>query len=77
MNEAILVREGIIKWHFANTYDHENSDVGAANRSNYASMTSSPENMFSTENYLNGNYNVQTGSPNKNKKGDTLGLKGG
>ena len=45
----ILVREGIIKWHFANTYDHENSDVGAANRSNYASMTSSPENMFSTE----------------------------
>lgn len=77
VNEAILVREGIIKWHFANTYDHENSDVGAANRSNYASMTSSPENMFSTENYLNGNYNVQTGSPNKNKKGDTLGLKGG
>ena len=41
---------------FANTYDHENTDVGAANRSNYASMTSSPENMFSTENYLNGNY---------------------
>ena len=77
VNEAILVREGIIKWHFANTYDHENSDVGAANRSNYASMTSSPENMFSTENYLNGNYNIQTGSPNKNKKGDTLGLKGG
>ena len=77
VNEAILVREGIIKWHFANTYDHENSDVGAANRANYASMTSSPENMFSTENYLNGNYNVQTGSPNKNKKGDTLGLKGG
>ena len=32
MNEAILVREGIIKWHFANTYDHQNSDVGAANR---------------------------------------------
>jgi gliding motility-associated lipoprotein GldJ len=77
VNEAILVREGIIKWHFANTYNHENSDVGAANKSNYASMTSSPENMFSTENYLNGNYNIQTGAPNKNKKGDTLGLKGG
>ena len=77
VNEAILVREGIIKWHFANTYDHENTDVGAANRANYASMTSSPENMFSTENYLNGNYNIQTGRPNKNKKGDTLGLKGG
>jgi len=72
VNEAILVREGIIKWHFANTYDHENSDVGAANRSNYDKMTSSPENMFSTENYLNGNYVVHTGKQKMNKKNDTV-----
>jgi len=72
VNEAILVREGIIKWHFANTYDHENSDVGAANRSNYGKMTSSPENMFSTENYLNGNYVIHTGRQKLNKKNDTV-----
>ena len=73
MNEAILVREGIIKWHFANTYDHQNSDVGAANRKGYKDgYSSSPENMFSTENYLNGNYIVHTGKRELNKKVNPL-----
>ena len=80
VNEAILVREGIIKWHFANTYDHQNSDVGAANRKGYYEdvYSSSPENMFSTENYLNGNYVVHTGKRELNKKGDPTGnIEGG
>ena len=79
VNEAILVREGIIKWHFANTYDHSNSDVGAANRKGYKDgYTSSPENMFSTENYLNGNYVVHTGKKEVNKKGEPTGnIEGG
>ena len=79
VNEAILVREGIIKWHFANTYDHQNSDVGAANRKGYKDgYSSSPENMFSTENYLNGNYVVHTGKRELNKKGEPTGnIEGG
>lgn len=79
VNEAILVREGIIKWHFANTYDHQNSDVGAANRKGYKDgYSSSPENMFSTENYLNGNYIVHTGKRELNKKGEPTGnIEGG
>ena len=57
VNEAILVREGIIQWHFADIY---NSDVDAGNNTNYdKDMQSKPENMFSTENYLNGNYTVK------------------
>ena len=54
VNEAILVREGIIQWHFA---DVNNSDVDAGNNK-VNSAQSKPENMFSTENYLNGNYTV-------------------
>ena len=58
VNEAILVREGIIQWHFADIY---NSDVDAGNNTNYEKdMQSKPENMFSTENYLNGNYTVKS-----------------
>ena len=57
VNEAILVREGIIQWHFADIY---NSDVDAGNDADYEKdMQSKPENMFSTENYLNGNYTVK------------------
>ena len=73
VNEAILVREGIIKWHFA-----DGLDVGAANRKTYKDNTSSPENMFSTENYLNGNYVVHTGKKETNKKGEPTGnIEGG
>ncbi|MEN9699357.1 MAG: hypothetical protein RLZZ301_555 [Bacteroidota bacterium] len=58
VNEAILVREGILKWHFA---DEGSSDVGAANKADYDKKYASvPQNMFSTENYLNGNYNVES-----------------
>jgi gliding motility-associated lipoprotein GldJ len=63
VNEAILVREGIIKWHFA-----EGDDIGAAYNAKYKEMSSSPQNMFSTENYLNGNYMVETGKRNYNAK---------
>lgn len=72
VNEAILVREGVIKWHFADNTNHLNTykggsemgDVGAANapQKDYAKMVSTPQNMFSTENYLNGMYNVETGT---------------
>ena len=56
VNEAILVREGILSWHFA-----DEGDVGAALVEDKGNKyTSVPENMFSTENYLNGNYNVET-----------------
>ena len=66
VNEAILVREGILKWHHASDF-HDNSDVGAYNLSdgtdalydNNENFNSAPENMFSTENYLNGNYNIE------------------
>ena len=58
VNEAILVREGILKWHFA---DEGSTDVGAANDANYDKRYASvPQNMFSTENYLNGNYTVES-----------------
>ena len=57
VNEAILVREGIIQWHFADVY---NNDVGAGNNVSYSDdIQSKPENMFSTENYLNGNYTIK------------------
>jgi formylglycine-generating enzyme required for sulfatase activity len=72
VNEAILVREGVIKWHFADNSNHLNTykggsdmgDVGAANapQKDYAKMVSTPQNMFSTENYLNGAYNTETGT---------------
>jgi gliding motility-associated lipoprotein GldJ len=77
VNEAILVREGVIKWHFANTPDHENTDIGAYNdKKNFAKAQSSPENMFSTENYLNGSYMIETGElTDDSEKG--VSVKGG
>jgi gliding motility-associated lipoprotein GldJ len=65
VNEAILVREGVLKWHFASAIDASgNKDVGAAhlrNEENYnKKYISVPENMFSTENYLNGNYTKES-----------------
>ena len=69
VNEAILVREGILKWHFA---DPNNSDIGAANKSqkDYDKLVSSPQNMFSTENYLNGTYIIETGKLVPEKRND-------
>ncbi len=58
VNEAILVREGILKWHFA---EEGSTDLGAANSKDYdRKYASVPQNMFSTENYLNGNYTVES-----------------
>ena len=75
VNEAILVREGIINWHFA---DPDNEDIGAANKEqkDYDKLVSSPQNMFSTENYLNGSYMIETGSLGSSGKGKEK-LKGG
>jgi len=60
VNESILVREGILKWHFADLYNDKDGDIGAANKVDYEKkLQSRPENMFSTENYLNGNYTIK------------------
>lgn len=85
VNEAILVREGVIKWHFSDNSNHLNTykggsdmgDVGAANapQKDFQKMVSTPQNMFSTENYLNGAYNTETGTVDENgvaKGGYTL-----
>lgn len=62
VNEAILVREGILKWHFADNANSQDGDIGAANDTKYEKdFQSKPENMFSTENYLNGNYMIESG----------------
>jgi gliding motility-associated lipoprotein GldJ len=62
VNEAILVREGVLNWHFAE--DREpNTDVGAGHlkkSKDWDKYISVPENMFSTENYLNGNYTKES-----------------
>jgi sulfatase modifying factor 1 len=82
VNEAILVREGIINWHFAEASYDVGGDVGAANQLtnpppktppgqkppvSYDRWMSSPQNMFSTENYLNGTYVIENGGRKYNK----------
>ena len=58
VNEAILVREGILNWHFA---DGELNEVASANDPKYAgNYKSTPENMFNTDSYLAGQYNQTT-----------------
>lgn len=55
VNEAILVREGILNWHFA---DGELNEVAAGNDPKFSSKyRSAPENMFNTDSYLAGQYN--------------------
>ena len=62
VNEAILVREGILKWHFADIANSQDGDIGAANDKEYdKKFQSKPENMFSTETYLNGSYMIESG----------------
>ena len=60
VNEAILVRQGVITWHFAE--DVDGNGTGAANQAGYEKNTyvSTPQNMFTTENYLNGNYVIES-----------------
>ena len=62
VNEAILVREGILNWHFADIANSQDGDIGAANDKEYdKKFQSKPENMFSTETYLNGSYMIESG----------------
>ena len=69
VNEAILVREGIINWHFA-----EGQDLAAATDKDYKNkFRSAPENMFNTDSYLSGQYNQTTTdgyTVTKDMKGD-------
>jgi formylglycine-generating enzyme required for sulfatase activity len=94
VNEAILVREGIIKWHFADASYDQGGDVGAAigatkvggtqsggkkggSQDPYDSWNSTPQNMFSTENYLNGTYMAETGTAEQDSKTGKYTAKGG
>ena len=58
VNEAILVREGIINWHFADKDELGVADLTVKN--SYEKYRSIPENMFNTESYLSGQYNQTT-----------------
>ena len=79
VNEAILVREGIIKWHFADMSFDDGGDVGSANqeKAKYDKWVSTPQNMFSTENYLNGTYMIETGKQPTADKNGNVTVKGG
>ena len=64
VNEFILVREGILDWHFQDdngvvgkTYD-ANGDLGKKTPPFATSNT--PDNMFNTDSYLAGQYTIET-----------------
>ena len=70
VNEGILVREGILKWHFADLYNEKDGDIGSVNNKDFdKKIQSRPENMFSTENYLNGNYTIKDDKVEKDRNG--------
>ena len=54
VNEYILVEQGILKWHFS-----DEGDLAAGNDPNKKGWSNSPENMFNTESYLAGQYNIE------------------
>jgi gliding motility-associated lipoprotein GldJ len=62
VNEYILVEQGIIKWHFADKYEDGGDlgalgpEAGAKKKPNYRNK---PENMFNTESYLAGQYEIE------------------
>lgn len=60
VNEAILVREGILRWHFMEDAGAGSNTVEGDKGNFEKDYQSTPQNMFSTENYLNGNYMVET-----------------
>jgi gliding motility-associated lipoprotein GldJ len=68
VNEYILVEQGILKWHFS-----DEGDLAAGNDPAKKGWTNSPENMFNTESYLAGQYNIEAGSIKTNKQGDKYG----
>jgi len=74
VNEYILVEQGIIKWHFADE-QKDGGDLGALGPEATASgqakkaqkMSNAPENMFNTESYLAGQYNIESGKLSQDK----------
>jgi len=63
VNEYILVEQGIIKWHFADRYE-DGGDLGAlgpdaAGTKKKTNYRNKPENMFNTESYLAGQYEIE------------------
>jgi len=62
VNEYILVEQGIIKWHFADKVD-DGGDLGAMGPGKKIDkkLQNAPENMFNTESYLAGQYNIESG----------------
>jgi formylglycine-generating enzyme required for sulfatase activity len=66
VNEYILVEQGIINWHFADKVD-DGGDLGTLGpESKYAKKAqNAPENMFNTESYLAGQYNIESGAVKK------------
>lgn len=70
VNEYILVEQGIIKWHFADKIE-DGGDLGAMGPPDQAKKAkktfSAPENMFNTESYLAGQYNIESGKLNSEK----------
>ena len=63
VNEYILVEQGIIKWHFADKYE-DGGDLGTMGPNNDKKardkFQNAPENMFNTESYLAGQYNIES-----------------
>jgi formylglycine-generating enzyme required for sulfatase activity len=64
VNEYILVEQGIIKWHFADKYE-DGGDLGAlgpntaSGKGKKTNYRNKPENMFNTESYLAGQYEIE------------------
>jgi gliding motility-associated lipoprotein GldJ len=68
VNEYILVEQGILNWHFS-----DEGDLAAGNDPTKKGWTNSPENMFNTESYLAGQYNIEAGSIKTNKQDEKYG----
>jgi formylglycine-generating enzyme required for sulfatase activity len=78
VNEYILVEQGIIKWHFADEAK-DGGDLGALGPHetpvNQNKINNAPENMFNTESYLAGQYNIESGKLNTPTQDDKLNYK--
>jgi formylglycine-generating enzyme required for sulfatase activity len=76
VNEYILVEQGIIKWHFADKFD-DGGDLGTLGPVSKVAKNSqnAPENMFNTESYLAGQYNIESGKLNPTTPEDKLNYK--
>jgi formylglycine-generating enzyme required for sulfatase activity len=78
VNEYILVEQGIIKWHFADK-DVDGGDLGTlgplTNKKSADKFQNAPENMFNTESYLAGQYNIESGKLNNATPEDKLNYK--